>query len=235
VRQNFAARAFAARVLPHAAGGGADEAPGRWIGWGSLLSVEEDAMLRRIALSAATAAALLSTTPIAIAANQAAAAAPAESPAGHQSGAELAAFQRAKLPIAGAISAGKQHAGGGKAIDASFEAKADAPAYRVKVYYNNLVWEGLVDANTGKLIGRATTTPENRLDQEDRAELAALHQAKTTLAEAVKAAERHTGGQAIDPGLEQRSGTVAYEIQIVKDGAVHRLKVDPATAQASAG
>jgi uncharacterized membrane protein YkoI len=91
----------------------------------------------------------------------------------HVARADLSAFQNAKVPLPQAIAAGIQHVGGGKGMDVSFEAKGGTPAYRTKVYYNNTVWEGLVDANTGKVIGQGTTIPEAQLDQEDKAELAA--------------------------------------------------------------
>ncbi len=153
----------------------------------------------------------------------------------HASMAELSAFQNVKIPLPQAISTGIQHVGSGKGMDVSFESKGGTPAYRTKVYHNHSVWEGLIDANNGQVIGQGTTVSESRLDREDKAELAGLNNAKTTLAEAVKTAEQHAGGKAIDAGIEERGGRVAYEIQVVKSGGIHQVSVDPATGRINAG
>ena len=85
------------------------------------------------------------------------------------------------------------------------------------------------------MIGQGTTTPEAQLDQEDKAELAALTDAKTTLADAVKAAEQQAGGKAIIAGIEQRGGKVEYEIQVVRGGNIQQMVVDPATGRVTTG
>lgn len=188
-------------------------------------------MIRTAALTTALTSALLLGAPIAMAAGQPESEATAE----HQNPAELKAFQNAKLSLLKAISIAEQN-NSGKAVDASFEERGGPPGYRVKVYHNNSVWEGLIDANTGKLIGQAKTTPENQLDQEDKAELAAVRDAKVTLAGAVTRVEEHTSGKAIDAGIEERNGKSVYELEIVtKNGAVQSMTVDPMTGQLSAG
>ncbi|MBV9521310.1 MAG: PepSY domain-containing protein, partial [Alphaproteobacteria bacterium] len=63
-------------------------------------------------------------------------------------------------------------------------------------------------------------------DRKDKAELAALDRARIPLTEAVQKAERQIGGKAIDAGLEERNGTVAYEIAIVKDSTVQSVRID---------
>lgn len=138
------------------------------------------------------------------------------------------------MPLADAISAAEKHAGG-KALDATFEDKGGNPAYHIKTYQHSAVWEGSVDANSGAVIGQGKTTPEAQLDQEDRAELSALQSAKVTLSQAVAMAEKHAGGKAIDAGLEERGGKVAYEVEVVKNGAVETVLVDPASGQATPG
>jgi uncharacterized membrane protein YkoI len=192
--------------------------------------------MRKSTFSTAVASALALAMPIAFAAGPAGAPGQAkDAVVEHVARTDLLAFQNAKVPLPQAIAAGIQHVGGGKGMDVSFEAKGGTPAYRTKVYHNNTVWEGLVDANTGKVIGQGTTTPEAQLDQEDKAELAALTDAKTTLADAVKAAEQQVGGKAIIAGIEQRGGKVEYEIQVVRGGNIQQMVVDPATGRAPTG
>ena len=144
----------------------------------------------------------------------------------------LAAFGKAKITLTDAVAAGEQQSGG-KAVDATFGGGSSNPAYRVTIYRNKTLWEGLFDANTGKPIGQANTIPENQLDDREKAELAGIDQAKTTLAQAIKAAEQQGGGKAIDAGIEQRGGKMSYEIAIVKAGAVQPMTVDPATGTAT--
>src|SRR5258708_7205119 len=68
----------------------------------------------------------------------------------------LAAFAKAKVTLTDAVAAGEQQ-GGGKAVDATFGGGAANPAFRVTIYRNKTLWEGLFDANTGKPIGQANT------------------------------------------------------------------------------
>jgi uncharacterized membrane protein YkoI len=178
------------------------------------------------------ASALAVAVPIGIAAAQ-----PANPPAGGNPGqpdmkAALAAFEKAKISLTDAIATGEQQ-GGGKAVDATFGGGPTSPAYRVTIYRNKTLWENLYDANTGKPVGQPNTIPESQLDEQEKAELAGIDQAKTTLAQAVKAAEQQGGGKAIDARIEQRGGKMSYEIAIVKSGNVQPMTVDPMTGTAS--
>jgi hypothetical protein len=47
----------------------------------------------------------------------------------------------------------------------------------------------MIDAQTGKVIGKGETISEDQLDQKDRSDLAGLHDWYASLAEAVVAAE----------------------------------------------
>ena len=189
-------------------------------------------MFTKNCLPAAIVSALFLAVPFAVAAPQQTGTTQAEHEGPeHEKPAELAAFQNVKISLTQAITTAEQHAGGGKVIDVSFEEKGGTPAYRAKIYHNNSVWEGLIDANTGNIVGQPTSISENRLDQEDKAELRALQTAKVTLAEAVKAAEQQGNGKAIDAGLEEHNGTVVYDIEIVQNGTVHRVMVDTKTGQ----
>jgi uncharacterized membrane protein YkoI len=57
-------------------------------------------------------------------------------------------------------------------------------------------------------------------------EVAALVNAKTTLAQAIAAAEQQTGGKAIDAGLENENGAMAFEIKVAKDNTVQKVLID---------
>ena len=147
----------------------------------------------------------------------------------------VSAFEKAKITIANAISIAERHGSGGKTIDVVFDLNKGAPVYKVKTYQNNAVWEGMIDAQSGKVVGSGTTTPEAKLDQEDKAELAGLQKATTTLAQAVKAAETYDTGKAMSAGLEETNGKIVYEVTVVKSGSARKLVVDPNSGQIISG
>ena len=60
-------------------------------------------------------------------------------------------------------------------------------------------------------------------------ELTLFSQAKISLCEAIKAAEQKTSGKAIEAELDDESGTVQFEIKILKDGKIHEVIVDGTT------
>ena len=141
--------------------------------------------------------------------------------------AELDAFAKAKISVADAIAAAANHVKGGTVFEATFDAVGGPPAYKVKAYQNNAVWEGVVDAQTGAVIGNGTTTPESQLDAEDQAEIAGLKRAATSLPQAVAIAEKRAAGKAMAAGLEETAGKIVYEIVLVKNGATRKVVVDP--------
>jgi uncharacterized membrane protein YkoI len=155
-----------------------------------------------------------------------------EVPAGQISASQLKAFEQARIAVGDAISTVERQSRG-KAVDISFALDHGKRIYRVKTYQNGAVWEGTLDATTGALIGHGKTTNEARLDAEDRAEIAGLKTARTSLAEAVVNVQTQLGGKAFDAGLEQKGGNVVYEISLVKDGSVVGATVDPASGQVS--
>ena len=144
----------------------------------------------------------------------------------------LAAFSKVKGSMADTVAAAEKEAGGGKAVDATFDPSGPSPAYRVTVYNNNSLWEGLFDADTGKSTGKTNTISENDLEDQEKKDLAGVAGAKTSLLDAVKAAEKGGGGKAIDAGIEEREGKPWYQIAVVKNGAVLPVLVDPATGEA---
>ena len=159
------------------------------------------------------------------------AAAEQEIKAEHASKVELEAFSQVKVALAAAIAAANKHTSGGAVVDASFDAGDGKPTYKVKTYQNSSVWEGIVDAASGQVTGVGKTTPESELDQEDKAELAGLKQATTTLAQAVDTAEKQVGGKAFSAGLEETNGKIVFEVMVLKNGAVRKIVIDPKTGQ----
>jgi uncharacterized membrane protein YkoI len=183
-------------------------------------------VMKSVLLSSLVAAAMVGGLPLAMAAPD------VEVPAGQISTAHLKEFEQARVAVRDAIGAAEQQSHG-KAVDIAFAVEHGKRVYRVKTYKDGAVWEGTLDATTGALIGPGKTTNEAQLDPEDQAEIAGLKTARTSLTEAVASVQTRLGGKAFDAGLEQKGGTVVYEIKLVKNGAVLGATVDPASGQVS--
>jgi uncharacterized membrane protein YkoI len=62
-------------------------------------------------------------------------------------------------------------------------------------------------------------------------ELQLFSQAKISLTEAIKAAELKTGGKAVEADLDDESKTVQFEVEVLKNGKIHEVKVDGKTGK----
>jgi uncharacterized membrane protein YkoI len=144
----------------------------------------------------------------------------------------LAAFAKVKTGLIDAVTAGEKEAGGGKAVDATFDPTGTSPVYRVTVYRNNTLWEGFFDADSGKSTGKTNNIAETELEDQEKKELSGITSAKNSMLDAIKAAEKEGGGKAIDAGIEEHDGKMWYQVAVVKSGAVQPILVDPATGQA---
>jgi uncharacterized membrane protein YkoI len=133
------------------------------------------------------------------------------------------------LTVTGAISLAEGHEAGAVVVDVSFEPQGSRALYQVRTYKDGRVWDGTIDATTGQIVGEGITTSESALDDEDKSELAGLRGAKSTLADAVAAAEQHGGGIATNAGIEQVRGLALWEITVLKDHVSHKFLVDPKT------
>jgi len=105
------------------------------------------------------------------------------------------------------------------------------PTYFLRTYQSGAVWEGSIDANSGAHLGPGETTPESDLDDEDKAELAGLRAASTTLSQAVSTAEEHAKGRAVSGGLEETRSEVVWEVIVAANGAAWTVIIDPRTGR----
>ncbi|MEQ8399270.1 MAG: PepSY domain-containing protein [Gammaproteobacteria bacterium] len=68
-------------------------------------------------------------------------------------------------------------------------------------------------------------------ENEDSQEIAAVLGAKTSIAQAIAAAERQTGGRAVKIDFEKEKGAYLYEVKTVSKDKVAEVFVDPASGQ----
>jgi uncharacterized membrane protein YkoI len=85
---------------------------------------------------------------------------------------EIEAFASVQISVRDVIAIAEKHSVGGKVVDVSFDDRAERLVYRVKTYQHDNIWEGVIDASTGKLVRDGTVTPVSALDIKDNAELA---------------------------------------------------------------
>lgn len=145
--------------------------------------------------------------------------------------ADVEPFETAKLSLTQAI-AESQKEMRGKTLDARFEVWQGRPAYLIRTYSANQVWESRIDANTGQPIGQPTTVSRNELGPQVQRTVTALNDAQTTLEQAIGDAEQQQGGRAIMARAKSvRSGSATYDVDLLKNGRLHTAMVDAATGQ----
>ncbi len=146
---------------------------------------------------------------------------------------EIAAVLGAKTSIAQAIAAAERQSGG-LAMEVDVEKENGAFVYEVKTVSKDKIAEVLVDPASGKVL---RTGDEGLiagiLDREDQDEIAKLAASSTTLAAAIATAERQTGGKAIEASFDGEDGATLFKVEVAKDNAVHKVRIDGATGKVS--
>jgi uncharacterized membrane protein YkoI len=92
--------------------------------------------------------------------------------------------------------------------------------FRSNVLLATLV-AALTVAGTGVVLA-----DNNEEDMDEQHELTALANAKTSLSQAIAAAEQETGGKAVETGVEHQEGPLAYEVEIAKGNTFQKVLVD---------
>jgi len=136
------------------------------------------------------------------------------------------------LSLLDAIAAAERHSKGGKILEVSFKPTAWAAAYLLKIYRQGAIWEGRMDANSGAILGEEKASPESWLDVDDKAVVASLETASTTIVQAVQIAEQHAQGKAIAVEIDAGDGIgTVWEIIVITNDQKRKVIVDPATGQ----
>jgi peptidoglycan hydrolase-like protein with peptidoglycan-binding domain len=148
--------------------------------------------------------------------------------------ADLNAFHNATMGLLDATAAVTMD--GSQVVDVRFGMHDGKPVYFVHTYNGGkkTFWDGMVDANSGKVMGSGQTTPESELAPRDRTQLQAALNAKWSLEDAVNAVEQRAKGDAIDAWLIEGKGKTAYEVRIDQNGKTKIWHVDPMTGALNA-
>jgi uncharacterized membrane protein YkoI len=79
--------------------------------------------------------------------------------------------------------------------------------------------------------GASAALARESQDRHETDEAAIYEQVKLTLADAIAAAERQTGGRAVEAKLEKEHGMVSFEVEVMKDRAFQKVVIDAKSGQ----
>ena len=65
----------------------------------------------------------------------------------------------------------------------------------------------------------------------DRDEISMLNQAKISLVDAIQAAESNLNGKALEASIDDDALTPTFEVKILKEGRVYKVRVDGKTKE----
>lgn len=149
--------------------------------------------------------------------------------------ADIDAARSAKVSLTDAINTAEQQHHG-KVVSARFELRQGKPEYLIRAFNTNRqqLWIGHIDANSGQLIGHGETIPLSRVPKAEEPELTASQREGTSLAQAVRTAERQDGGKVLSAGLSTHDGQVSYRTELLKsNGRTQMAMINPRSGQVS--
>ena len=128
---------------------------------------------------------------------------------------------------------------GGRARKAEMERERGVDVYEVKTVSKDGSAKVLVDPASGNILRVVTpgfvSSIANVFDRDDQrkdqAAFARLEGLPMTLASAIDAAQKETGGRAVKGALKSQYGSTLFEVSVVKDWTMQKVLVDPATAK----
>ncbi|MGA0598699.1 PepSY domain-containing protein [Enterovirga sp. CN4-39] len=166
------------------------------------------------------------TAPSTAAPSGATTAAPAAGKPAHAG--KYGAIQAVKIPLVEAVEVAEKITGKGEAVEVEFDSGGpnQSPYYEIKVLYpDGKFVEQTIDANTG-----AVLKTENKVFDRyfSRLKPSDLQAAKTSLRDAVGAAEKAIGNaaRAVEAEIEKGGSDIIYEIELASPVGKHEVKVD---------
>ncbi|MHC2817776.1 putative membrane protein YkoI [Bradyrhizobium huanghuaihaiense] len=138
----------------------------------------------------------------------------------------LTEFRATRIPLGRAMTIAERLHDGSKTADISFEVDGP-PVYRVRTIRNEHVWENAIDANTGSITGKETTSSLKELDRDDLANIVALKWIKPELSDAVEVAEKAAAGSALAGGLIRQDGKLNFVIVVASGDNLKEVLLEP--------
>ena len=146
--------------------------------------------------------------------------------------------QRPPTSLAQAVRVAEKQTGG-RARKAEMERERGVDVYEIKTVSKDGSAKVLVDPASGNTLRVVTpgfvSSIANVFDRDDQrkdqAAFAWLGTSSMTLASAIDAAQKETGGKAVKAALKSQYGSTLFEVSVVKDWTTQKVVVDPATAK----
>lgn len=138
----------------------------------------------------------------------------------------LEQFSSIQIPLIQAMAIAEHLHAGSRTSDISFEISGP-PIYRVRTVKNERIWENVIDANTGSVIQKETTSSLKELDREDLANIIALKWIKQELSDAVRIAEKAAAGSAVAGGLMKQDGKLNFVVVIANGDRLKEVMLEP--------
>lgn len=138
-------------------------------------------------------------------------------------------FRNTQIPLSQAMAIAEQLHEGSRTADISFEIFGP-PVYRVRTVKNERLWENVIDASTGSLTQKETTSSLKELDRADLANIIALKWIKQRLSDAVRVAETAAAGHALAGGLMKQDGKLNFVIVVVSGDGLKEVMLEPPKA-----
>lgn len=137
------------------------------------------------------------------------------------SAADTPAYEKGDISLIQAIAVAKRHVQG-RAIHAYFKTSAGKGLFEVEIAANGALADVAVDDKSDKVVN---TTPAGNADGLP-ADARAVMNDPITL-EAAAAQGDAIGDSAVDAGIQDTAGKPAYRVDILKDGKLSTIAIDP--------
>jgi uncharacterized membrane protein YkoI len=138
----------------------------------------------------------------------------------------LEQFRTIKIPLGQAVAIAEHLHDGSRTADVSFEISGP-PIYRVRTVRNERIWENVIDANTGSVTEKETTSSLSELDREDLGNIIALKSVEQELSDAVRIAEKAAAGNALAGGLMKQDGKFNFVVVIASGDRLKEVMLEP--------
>lgn len=138
----------------------------------------------------------------------------------------LEQFRAIQISLTEAMVAAERLHDGSRTADISFEISGP-PVYRVRTVKNERIWDNVIDANTGRVVQKETTSSLKELDRGDLANIIALKWIKQRLSDAVRVAEKAAAGSALAGGLMKQDGKLNFVVVIANGDRLKEVMLEP--------
>jgi uncharacterized membrane protein YkoI len=146
----------------------------------------------------------------------------------------FAVFRATQLSLSQAMEIAEKLHDGSRTADISFETTS-GPTYRVRTVKNDQVWENVIDANTGRIAEKESTSSFKELDRDDLGNVIALRSVRQELADAVRVAESATSGRALGGGLLKEDSHLSFVVLVLSGDRLKEVTLQPPKVRQGSG